>query len=267
MSVFTGQYFSVALKRQVTFSVVIPVDVFGAEGKIEYIDGPFPTLYLLHGFSGNHMDWLYNGHVMELAATRRIAIVMPNGENSFYLDNPRSDQAYSEFIGKELVDVTRRLFPLSHKRKETWIGGLSMGGFGALRNGLYFNEVFGAVIALSSALITDEVAQMTPGKGNFMAPYEYYVHTFGEPSALLSTDRAPKTLAKMRKEDGAKLPRLFLACGTEDFLYPANLDMHEYLEKLGISHQWHTHPGIHDFTFWNYALPLALDWVEKKGKK
>ena len=108
---------------------------------------------------------------------------------------------------------------------------------------------------------------MTPGKGNFMAPYEYYVHTFGEPSALLSTDRAPKTLAKMRKEDGAKLPRLFLACGTEDFLYPANLDMHEYLEKLGISHQWHTHPGIHDFTFWNYALPLALDWVEKKGKK
>ena len=263
MSVLTGQYFSVALKRHVTFSVVLPVDVFGQQGKAEYIDGPFPTLYLLHGFSGNHMDWLYNGHVMELATARRIAIVMPNGENSFYLDNPRSDQAYTAFIGQELVDVTRRMFPLSHQREETYIGGLSMGGFGALRTGLYYNDVFGAVIALSSALITDEVAQMQPGTGNFMAPYEYYAHTFGDPSALLSSDRAPKTLAKMRKEAGAKLPRIFLACGTEDFLYPANLDMHECLNQLGIPHAWHTQPGIHDFHFWNDALPLGLDWLEK----
>ena len=237
VSVFTGQYFSVVLKRQVTFSVVLPVDVFTPQGKIEYIDGPFPTMYLLHGFSGNHMDWLYNGHIMELAAMRRIAFVMSNGENSFYLDNPRSDQAYSEFIGKELVDVTRRPFPLSHKREETYIGGLSMGGFGALRNGLYYNDVFGSAAALSSALITDEVAQMKPGKGNFMAPYEYYAHTFGEPS------------------------------GTEDFLYPINLDMHEALTALGIPHEWLTHPGIHDFKFWNYALPLALDWIQHGPKQ
>ena len=92
--------------------------------------------------------------------------------------------------------------------------------------------------------------------------YDYYAHTFGEPSALLSSDRAPKTLAKLRKEAGAKLPRLFLACGTEDFLYSANLDMHEALTALSIPHEWLTHPGIHDFKFWNYALPLALDWIQ-----
>ena len=61
MAVFTGQFFSVVRKRQVSFSAVLPVDVFGAEGRVEYIDGPFPTLYLLHGYSGNHMDWLYSG--------------------------------------------------------------------------------------------------------------------------------------------------------------------------------------------------------------
>ncbi len=267
MAVFTGQYFSVARKRQVSFSAVIPVDVFGAQGRVEYISGPFPTLYLLHGFSGNHTDWLYNGHVMELAAMRRIAIVMPEGDNSFYLNNQFSGEAYGDFIGKELVDVTRRLFPLSHKREETFIGGLSMGGFGALRNGLYYNDVFGAAIGLSSALITDEVAKMKPGQGNAVAPYEYYYNTFGDPAALPDSDKAPKALAKMRMEAGEKLPRLFLACGTEDFLFPANLDLHEYLEKLGIGHVWLTHPGVHDFNFWNYALPKALDWVQAGMKE
>ena len=66
----------------------------------------------------------------------------------------------------------------------------------------------------------------------------------------------------MRRDAGEKLPRLFLACGTEDFLYPANLDMHECLKSLGIPHEWLTGPGVHDFKFWNYALPLALDWLK-----
>ena len=196
-----------------------------------------------------------------------MAIVMPEGDNSFYLNNQFSGEAYGDFIGRELVDVTRRLFPLSHAREKTFIGGLSMGGFGALRSGLYYNDVFGAAIGLSSALITDEVAKMKPGESNAVASYEYYVNTFGDPAVLLSSDRAPKTLVKMRKEAGAELPRLFLACGTEDFLYPANLDLHEYLKELGIAHEWITRPGVHDFNFWNAALPMALDWIQAGMKE
>ncbi len=265
MAVFTGQYYSVARKSHVSFSAVIPVDGFSEKG-IEYFDGPFPTLYLLHGYSGNHTDWLYNGRAMELAGMYRIAIVMPECDNSFYLNNQFSGEAYADFIGQELVDVTRKLFPLSHKREETWIGGLSMGGFGAIRNGLYYNDVFGAAIGLSSALITDEVSRMKPGQSNPVAPYEYYVNTFGNPEELLASDRAPKTLARMRKEAGAQLPRLFLACGTEDFLYQANLDMHNCLTELGIEHEWVTHPGVHDFNFWNWALPVALKWIKGSGE-
>ncbi|MBR3019008.1 MAG: acetylesterase [Clostridia bacterium] len=261
MAIFTGQYHSVVRKRSVSFTAVIPTEVFQPDGTMGYIDGPFPTLYLLHGFSGTHTDWLYHGNVVELAGLHRMAIVMPEGDNSFYLNNAYSSEGYSDFIGKELVEETRRLFPLSHKREDTFIGGLSMGDFGALRNGLYFCDTFSAVIALSSALITDEVAAMKPGKGNFMAPYEYYVNTFGEPAALLGSDRDPKALAKMKKEAGATLPRIFMACGTEDFLYPNNQDMHEHLTALHIDHAWLTHSGIHNFDFWNFALPKALDWL------
>lgn len=261
MAILTGQYASDAMRRQIGFKVVLPVEVSGRMGRRTYLDGPFPALYLLHGFSGGSGDWLYYGHAAEMAEKYRIAIVMPEGGNGFYLNNPRSDEMCADFVGRELVEVTRRLFPLSREREQTFIGGFSMGGFGALRNGLYYNDVFGAAFGLSSALITDEVAGMKPGEDNGVASYEYYAHTFGDPSSLSDSDRAPKALAKMRLDAGETLPRLFLACGTEDFLYPANLDMHNYLTSLGVVHEWITFPGVHDFRFWNAALPMALDFI------
>lgn len=78
---------------------------------------------------------------------------MPSGENRFYLDDEKSGELYGEFIGKELVEFTRKLFPLSDKREDTFIAGLSMGGYGAIRNGLKYAENFGCVIGLSAALV------------------------------------------------------------------------------------------------------------------
>lgn len=49
---------------------------------------------------------------------------MPSGENRFYLDDEKSGELYGEFIGKELVEFTRKLFPLSDKREDTFIAGL-----------------------------------------------------------------------------------------------------------------------------------------------
>ena len=264
MAVLTGQYHSMALHRQVSFAAVLPIDNVDEMGKRSYGSGPFPTLYLLHGYTGNYMDWLYHGSVASLASQYHTAIVLADGGNSFYLNNPNSTDDYADLIGSELVNVTRRLFPLSEKREETWIGGLSMGGFGALRNGLFYNKVFGAVVALSAALITDEVAAMKPGSDNGVAPYAYYVHTFGEPSKVMSSDVSPKYMVRKRLSQGERLPRLFLACGTEDFLFAANQDMHSYLDQMHVAHEWLTHPGVHDFAFWNYALPIAMEWLWNK---
>lgn len=78
-------------------------------------------------------------------------MVMPSGDNAFYVDQPKGHNNYGEYIGQELVRLTRKMFPLSRKREDTFIGGLSMGGYGALRNGLKYSDTFGAVIALSGA--------------------------------------------------------------------------------------------------------------------
>ena len=158
MALIQCDLFSHSLMRTVTVQVLLPTDKMapGAAPK-----GPFKTLYLLHGSFGNRTDWVCGTRLQFWAADRDLAVVMPSGENSFYVDNEKASALYGTFIGKELVDFTRRSFPLSDRREDTFIGGLSMGGFGSIVNGLQNPETFGAVCALSSALILDSMMENT----------------------------------------------------------------------------------------------------------
>lgn len=258
MAVLQGEYFSQARRGMESFTAILPVDPPPMpDGTPGYADPPWPTVYLLHGYSGGRSDWLLYSNIVQWAMKHGCAVVMPDGGNRFYLDNEETGERYGVMVGEELVEVTRRMFALSRSREDTAIAGLSMGGFGALRNGLKYAQTFGAVMALSSALITDEVAGMTPqGGGNAIAPYGYYRSTFGEPEKVLGSDRDPKWLARQCESR----PRLFLACGTEDFLYSQNADYHQYLQALDYPHVWWTRAGVHDFAFWNPSMEAAMDW-------
>jgi S-formylglutathione hydrolase FrmB len=264
MAVTQCDYYSRARVGFQSFTAVLPIDP-PPEGFTprDYAAGPWPTLYLLHGFSGNRNDWLLRSDIETLALRHGWAVIMPDGANRFYLDNPDIGELYGTYVAQELVEVTRKLFPLSRERAQTAIGGLSMGGYGAIRNGLAYAGTFGAIVGLSSALITDEVAAMTPeGGGNAIAPYGYFRHTFGEPAHVLGGDKDPKWLAQQQAAKADK-PRLFLACGTEDFLYAHNEDFHRHLNQVGYEHEWWSREGVHDFVFWNQALPVAMDWLAR----
>ena len=129
--------------------------------------------------------------------------------------------------------------------------GLSMGGFGAIHTALAYPETFGTCAALSSALIHHEVANMKEGSGNSVANYDYYRLCFGEPSKLLESDNNPETLVRKIKASGGKMPKIFMACGTEDFLLEPNRRFHEFLESEGIEHVYEESEGIHDMVFWS----------------
>jgi len=106
---------------------------------------------------------------------------------------------------------------------------------------------------------------MTPEKeGNGVAPYGYYRHTFGEPSRLLGSDRDPKQLATACVQAG-KMPRIFMACGSEDFAFRINNDFHRHLETIGYPHEWWVRPGVHDFAFWNQSMPAGMDWLDRRA--
>lgn len=267
MAILSCDYYSIARRGFIPFTAVLPTEQPPiADQPPTYKDGPFPTLYLLHGFSGNRNDWLVNTRIAELAARRGVAVIMPDGRNNFYLDIEASQERVGEFVGRELIDVTRRMFPLSHKREDTAIGGISMGGYGAVRNGLKYANTFGAILSFSAALITNQVASMKKGEGDFMAPFSYYLHTFGEPVSVLGTDKDPDFLAQECIKKG-EAPKMFLSCGSEDFLFENNSAFHAYLEKIGYEHEWWVKPGAHDFDFWNAALPASLDWLYGEWKE
>ena len=104
MAVIRSEYFSQAMCRFRSFSAVLPIDLPPAEGTPRsYAPGPWPTLYLLHGYAGSRNDWLRNSPVEMLAAKYGIAVIMPDGGNSFYLDNPVTGERAGEMIGRELV--------------------------------------------------------------------------------------------------------------------------------------------------------------------
>lgn len=275
MAVFEFTMYSTTLHRNTDVTAVVPVEapVFPIPGVTVDLDKPLRSLYLLHGYSGSHSDWLRGSSIQELAQMHRIAIFCPSGENSFYIDDVKRDALYEQFICKELVEFTRRAFNLSKTREDTYIGGLSMGGYGAIRNGLKNSDVFGGILAFSSALITDGISHMPDepqpapagqGGGMGMSP-DYFIHTFGTPSKIMGSDVDPKALAKKLMDDPSlPRPKMYMACGSEDFLIEPNRDLHKYLEGIGFEHYYVEGHGTHSWEYWNKHITRSLDWWEGK---
>ena len=196
------------------------------------------TLYLLHGISGN----------------------------DFYVDREATGRQYCQFAGKEAVEYTRKAFGLSSRPEDTFIGGLSMGGFGALHTALAFPETFGAAIALSSALIISKIKGMKKGVFDGIASTAYYEEVFGDLKKVDKTDANPEVLYDRLAAAGKKIPPIYMAIGTEDFLYEANQEFQRFLDKRGADFFYEEGPGIHNWDFWNPYIVKGVEWALDRVK-
>ncbi len=259
MAILHVNMLSDVLARTVDVDIILPLDRTSAPFGPKFEEKPLKTLYLLHGILGDHGDWIKGTRIALWAMDRNLCVVMPSGENAFYTDQPAAARPYGTFIGKELVELTRKMFPLSHRREDTFIGGLSMGGYGALRNGLEYSDTFGAIVALSSALVMESALTSTDDAPMFMSRRCYYETVFGDLSKLRGgkndVDALVEGLVKAKKP----VPDIFLSCGTEDSLYEPNLKLHKHLTDLGVQHRWVPAPGAHSWDFWDEHLKEALD--------
>lgn len=262
MALIQVNFFSKSLMKITAFHAIIPNDVL-PEMTLEnkYYDRNMKTLYLLHGFSGNTIDWLLGSRVQEIAMKYNLAIIMPSGDNSFYLDGKGIGKAYGEFVGKELVEYVRKVFGLSDKKEDTYIGGLSMGGFGAIHTGLKYWDTFGGMIGLSSALIIHDIKNKQDGYKDNIADYDYYISVFGNLDTLEKSDNNPEQLIKKLKKEQKEVQPIFMACGTEDFLLQENREFHSFLVKENAVVDYHESPGVHDWSFWNAYLEPAVKWM------
>ena len=260
MAIIEVNFISKCLMCVVTFNAIIPVDKFGPQAE-NAEQKPLKTLYLLHGIFGNYTDWVNGTRIQAWAEANDLAVIMPSGENRFYLDDEKSGELYGEFIGKELVEFTRKLFPLSDKREDTFIAGLSMGGYGAIRNGLKYAENFGCVIGLSAALVHDTWKDADNSAPIFTFRRNYYEAVFGEYDKVKGSDKDPKALLLKLKEEGRPVPKMYLCCGTEDGLVTANRDFRDFLNENGVDLTYVEGPGKHDWVFWDTYIKKVLDWL------
>ncbi len=266
MATFQVNFMAKKLWRNVPMNVFLPTDKFDFQGTDEREEKSYKTLYLLHGITDNYMDWICKTRILRWAEEHDLAVVMPSGDNMFYVDQPWSSNMYGEFIGKELVEFTRKSFPLSRKREDTYIGGLSMGGYGALRNGLKYCDTFGGIIALSSALIVNKTLLQKTENPKFPGETEEnkMVWFGADLKAALESDNNPKVTVRKLLEEKKQIPMIYMACGTEDVLFGVNQDFSEFLQEHGVTHIFETGSGGHEWDFWDDYIKRALEWPPLK---
>lgn len=266
MAFIQMNFFSQTLMRQVPVNVILPVDKLLFPGAPKREEKPYKTLYLLHGIFGNYTDWIVGTRIQRFAEENDLVVVMPSGDNAFYLDQPVTNNFYGEFIGRELVEMTRKMFPLSHKREDTFIGGLSMGGFGAMRNGLKYHETFGYIVSLSGALFVDELPQKDNDAPMFFQRRDYIESLFGDLDQVLESDKNPKYLVEKLLEKGAAIPKIYMACGDRDYLLENNKDFANFLKEKGVESIFEIGPGDHEWDFWDTYIKKAIEWLPTENK-
>lgn len=241
--------------------VILPeVDVKEGEKDVR-----FPTLYLLHGASDNYSNWIRFTSVERYAAQHGIAVVMPEAGLSFYNNMPMGYNCY-DYVAKELLAFTRAMFPLSDKREETFIAGLSMGGYGTMRIALNNPEVFSAAGTFSGAvdltsMSSTSVGFMDEAQTQFMMERAFGVKDSG---SLKGTDADPLHLLEGFRECRECMPRLYQSCGTEDFLYAQNQAFKTAAEKAGLPVHYEEWKGDHNWPFWDVSIQRFFDWLKSE---
>lgn len=264
MAVMNVTYMSYNLKRYVDFSVILPIeDTKNSEPSLVKKPEKFKTLYLLHGFSGSSTAWLYGSSIFKLARDRNLAVVMPSGENSFYVDNEKSGLFYGRYIAKELVEITRKMFPLSSEKEDTFIAGLSMGGFGSLLLGSKYSDVFGGIISLSGPAFLPDIPIEDQLISKLPVPIGYIENLFGDLNRMIGSENDPIAMA-LKAHQEKRLPPIYMACGTEDYVYENYLKVKNIFDKAGIEYTSEEGPGEHEWTFWDIYIRKAIDWYLKK---
>ncbi len=242
MACLSGTFKSKTLRMSTHFYAIVP----------EYPIVPKNTLILLHGLSSADDVWNRNTSIERYAAAHNLAVVMPEVQRSWYTDMVYG-LPYFSFVSQEFPEIMAHMFHVPIDPEHLYIGGLSMGGYGALKCALTAPDRYAGCISLSArcsvqnklAAIQDDPAQIREWQA-ILGP-DLTVKPENDLYALLSKIPSP-----------AESPRFYVACGTEDFLYRESVEMAAALKRTFTDvtyEEWH---GVHDWAFWDEAIQHGI---------
>ena len=252
------------MARQMPYRVMLPKN-YESDKQIR-----FPVIYLLHGLTGHFDNWADKTKLAEYLAPYNFIVVMPEGDNGWYTDSATvPNDKYESYIIQELIPEIDRYFRTAADRDHRVIAGLSMGGYGALKFGLKYPEIFKLVGSFSGALgaagWTTAGLSKTGIKG---AIPESIASVYGADDSLTRKENDVFQMTKdaVPEKIGA-LPFIYLSCGTEDFLIQNNHEFQELLNSRKIPHQYEESPGIHNWVFWDAQIQEFLRLSDKMLNK
>ena len=252
------RYHSDALGFAVSVNVVLPETAKTLIGMQTGAGETYKTLYLLHGLSDDHTIWERRTSIERYATERGIAVVMPNGGRSWYTDMANGAN-YFTFITKELPAVCRRFFRgMSDKREDNFLGGLSMGGYGAVKAALTYPECYGGCICLSGAL--DIATFKHHSVTEWRAIFGYDLESAAE---LRGSRHDVYTLAEDNAKKGIAFPKMYMWCGDDDYLLGNSIRFDSLLTSLGVEHKYEQSEGNHSWHWWDMHIQDGLDYVLK----
>ncbi|WP_411347698.1 alpha/beta hydrolase [Paenibacillus sp. WLX2291] len=259
MALIQCDFYSDVLGLSTSMTVILPQQTrtqIGMEGKAG--DGKHPTLYLLHGLSDDHSIWLRRTSIERYAAAYGLAVVMPNAHRSFYTDMEQGGQYYT-FVSEELPQLAESFFPLSTRREDRFVAGLSMGGYGALKLGMSKPERYAAAASLSGVT---ELEFMFNTREKDPTSLGEIQRIFGSLQQSKGTVNDLFYLAEQLADGKTDyVPALYQCCGTEDFLYDGNVRFRDHVNKLGLELTYEEEPGKHEWGYWDNKIQRVLEWL------
>ena len=214
----------------------------------------YKTLWLLHGLSDDNTIWQRRTSIERYASEKGIAVVMVNGERSWYTDMKYGGRFFT-YLTDELPKICRNFFRgMSDKREDNFVAGLSMGGYGALKCALTYPDRYAAAASLSGAV---DIAAYVEGKNELDDPYWYSI--LGDFDKVRGSKNDLFALAESCAKSEVK-PRLFLWCGTEDFLLGSNRRLKAHLDALSLDNTYRESEGDHSWHWWDLHIQSALSF-------
>jgi len=250
-------FYSDALGQEMSYRIYLPQG-YGpvTPGPLDFLlrrgqEQPrYPVLYLLHGLGATNKQWSRLGVFDEVerqiaAGAAPVIVVLPTGNTGYWVNQAGGGARYGDYVAQDLVahiDATYRTVARPDARA---LGGISMGGNGALQIGLNYPGVFGTIGAHSPALRTRQQAPyfmggFFPGSGASPGPEAYAA-------------RDPLSLVKGGAMTAPE--RLWIDIGQQDVWAPRAQELHAALLERGWAHTWLPAAGVHDGPYWQRRMP------------
>jgi enterochelin esterase-like enzyme len=249
------------LKGERNFAVYLPANYDDSRRS-------YPVLYLLHGYTDNHMGWIQFGEVTHIAdmaikegSATPMIIVMPDADTGLpgYTNAISGKWNYEDFFFNELMPHVENRFRIKKEKRYRAISGLSMGGGGSFLYALHRPDLFSSAAPLSASLGPQSLEEMKDFPYVGYSKKEINQKVFD----LYSKINNPlKLVDKMSKKDLNSV-RWYIDCGDDDFLYKANSLMHIKMREKNIKHEFRIRDGGHTWDYWRSALPTVLSFVSK----